>query len=99
MTEAKTKKETPDIDIYKAWCKGCGICATFCPTGALAMDETSHPYVKDINKCINCGWCEMRCPDFAITVAKKTNDEKEWNEEREEKGKERTAPSGQRSDR
>jgi ferredoxin len=28
--------------------------------------------VKDIDKCINCGWCEIRCPDFAITVETKT---------------------------
>jgi 2-oxoglutarate ferredoxin oxidoreductase subunit delta len=99
MTEAKIEKETTDIDIYDAWCKGCGICAAFCPTGALARDETGRPYVKDISKCINCGWCEIRCPDFAITVSKKAKDEKERNEEREKEGKERTAPSGQRSDR
>ncbi len=67
----KKKKETPKIDIYKAWCKACGICVAFCPTGALAKDEAGNPYVKDIEKCINCGWCEIRCPDFAITVGTK----------------------------
>ncbi len=69
-TSGKTK-ETPCIDIYKAWCKGCGICAAFCPADVLAMDETGCPYVKNPEKCINCGWCEMRCPDFAITVEQK----------------------------
>ncbi len=64
------KKELPKIDIFRAWCKACGICVAFCPTGVLAMDETGYPYVKDIEKCINCGWCEIRCPDFAITVEK-----------------------------
>ncbi len=68
MAETKKKKEPPKIDIYKAWCKRCGICVAFCPTGALAKDEAGNPYVKDIEKCINCGWCEIRCPDFAITV-------------------------------
>jgi len=68
MPDYKKKKEKPNIDIYKAWCKACGICASFCPTGVLARDETGFPYVKEIEKCINCGWCEIRCPDFAITV-------------------------------
>ena len=72
MAETKKKKETPKIDIFKAWCKACGICVAFCPTGALAKDEAGNPYVKDIDKCINCGWCEIRCPDFAITVETKT---------------------------
>jgi 2-oxoglutarate ferredoxin oxidoreductase subunit delta len=72
MVETKKKKEKPKIDIYKAWCKACGICVAFCPTGALAKDEAGYPYVKDIEKCINCGWCELRCPDFAITVETKT---------------------------
>jgi len=76
VAEAKKKKEEPKIDIYKAWCKGCGICVAFCPTGALAKDEAGYPYVKDIEKCINCGWCEIRCPDFAITVEKKTKGKK-----------------------
>jgi 2-oxoglutarate ferredoxin oxidoreductase subunit delta len=76
MADVKLKQETPDIDIYKAWCKGCGICASFCPTGALARDETGFPYVKEPEKCINCGWCEIRCPDFAITVQQKKDDEK-----------------------
>ncbi len=78
------KKEERKIDIYKAWCKGCGICVAFCPTGALAKDEAGFPYVKDIEKCINCGWCEIRCPDFAISVEKKANKNGGAVEEREE---------------
>jgi 2-oxoglutarate ferredoxin oxidoreductase subunit delta len=76
MAETKKKKETPKIDIFKAWCKACGICVAFCPTGALAKDEAGNPYVKDIEKCINCGWCEIRCPDFAITVEAITKEAK-----------------------
>jgi len=72
----KKKKETPKIDIFKAWCKACGICVAFCPTNALAKDEAGNPYVEDIEKCINCGWCEIRCPDFAITVEAKAKGSK-----------------------
>ena len=95
--EVKKKKEEPKIDIYKAWCKACGICVAFCPTGALAKDETGSPYVKDAEKCINCGWCEIRCPDFAITVEKKAKARKRIEEksETEESGAERGLAPGQ----
>jgi len=83
--DVKKKKVEPKIDIYKAWCKACGICVAFCPTGALARDETGSPYVKEIDKCISCGWCEIRCPDFAITVEKKEKDRKRTEERGEEK--------------
>lgn len=92
MVETK-KREIPKIDIFKAWCKACGICVAFCPTGVLANDETGYPYVKDIEKCINCGWCEIRCPDFAITVEKRTKKKKEIGERIEEpKGEEEVSP-------
>ena len=94
VVENKTKKEEPKIDIYRAWCKSCGICVAFCPTGALAKDEAGNPYVEDIDKCINCGWCEIRCPDFAITVEKKTKGKK-GEAETEKAGSERSLTSGQ----
>ena len=95
MVKVRKRKEEPKIDIYKAWCKGCGICVAFCPTGALAKDEAGYPYVKDIKKCINCGWCEIRCPDFAITVESETKGRKKVEvkvEEKEPKGEEEISP-------
>jgi len=75
------------IDIFRAWCKGCGICVAFCPRGVLAIDEEGYPFVKDLDACTGCGWCEIRCPDFAITVesrrkrrAVERRDEKEATE-------------------
>lgn len=50
-------KNGAKIDIYKAWCKGCGICAHFCPKGVLALDEAGHPYVKNPAECGRCGLC------------------------------------------
>ncbi len=92
--EPKKKKEEARIDIFKAWCKACGICVAFCPTGALAKDEAGNPYVKDAEKCIGCGWCEIRCPDFAITVGQKNKKkaEEKGEETESEKG---TVASGQ----
>jgi 2-oxoglutarate ferredoxin oxidoreductase subunit delta len=81
--ESKKKREEAKIDIYRAWCKACGICVAFCPTGALAKDESGYPYVKDIGKCIRCGWCEIRCPDFAITVEQKSKKKEGKGEEAE----------------
>lgn len=56
------------IDVFKAWCKGCGICVAFCPQEVLAQDEEGQAYPKNLDACIACMQCELRCPDFAITV-------------------------------
>jgi len=95
VAESKKKKDIPKIDIFKAWCKACGICVAFCPTGVLATDEGGYPYVKDIEKCINCGWCEIRCPDFAITVGKKTKEKEKGEIKSEETESERGVAPGE----
>ena len=62
------KKEKHHIEIYKSWCKKCGICVAFCPAGVLAQDDSGAPYAKEPDKCTGCQLCSLRCPDFAITV-------------------------------
>jgi 2-oxoglutarate ferredoxin oxidoreductase subunit delta len=78
MTDQKepNKKGPPRINIFKGWCKSCGICAAFCPKKALAADEAGSPYVKDPALCARCGLCELRCPDFAITIEEDKEEEK-----------------------
>lgn len=49
------------------WCKGCGICAAFCPKQALKVVDEKVRRVED-STCILCGMCEQRCPDYAIYV-------------------------------
>ncbi len=49
------------------WCKGCGICAAFCPKGALEIVNDKVQRVKD-TECVLCGQCELRCPDYAIYI-------------------------------
>jgi 2-oxoglutarate ferredoxin oxidoreductase subunit delta len=57
------EKRVLKIDL--AWCKGCGICAAFCPKGALEIAD-GKARLKADNACILCGQCELRCPDYAI---------------------------------
>ncbi len=58
------------IRIIPRYCKGCEICVRLCPTQVLGM-ERFKAKVVDIDKCILCMACELRCPDFAISVEKK----------------------------
>jgi 2-oxoglutarate ferredoxin oxidoreductase subunit delta len=65
--EGKPRKHY-NIDIYRAWCKECGLCAAFCPQGCIEMDENGRPQITHPERCTGCGWCELHCPDFAISV-------------------------------
>jgi 2-oxoglutarate ferredoxin oxidoreductase subunit delta len=56
------------IDIYRDWCKSCGICAAFCPRQCLSLDAAGSPVVNQPERCTGCRWCELHCPDFAICV-------------------------------
>lgn len=52
-------------------CKGCNVCVTFCPKKVLALDTLGKIQAVNEADCIQCGQCELRCPDFAIRVAPK----------------------------
>lgn len=69
-TQVNTKQETEEekVHVFEAWCKRCGICVAFCPTGALTSDKDGFPVLTYPEKCTQCGMCELRCPDFAIAV-------------------------------
>jgi 2-oxoglutarate ferredoxin oxidoreductase subunit delta len=56
------------INIYRDWCKSCGICAAFCPRQCLSEDAEGNPVVDHAERCTGCRWCELHCPDFAICV-------------------------------
>lgn len=56
-----------DIRIIEAWCKGCAICVEFCPKHVFVMKD-NLPVIVDLHACNRCMLCEMRCPDFALTV-------------------------------
>jgi 2-oxoglutarate ferredoxin oxidoreductase subunit delta len=60
-------KKSAVIRVNVEWCKGCEICVAFCPKNVLEMAggvvTVARP--EDCNRCM---LCELRCPDFAISV-------------------------------
>jgi len=62
------KEEADKVVFYHDWCKQCGICVSFCPKRALAMDADGYPQLVAPEQCNSCGLCEVLCPDFAIAV-------------------------------
>ena len=58
--------------IQRKWCKGCRICACFCPKDVLDLDAEDKAYVKNPDKCTFCRLCELRCPDLAISIQVET---------------------------
>ena len=63
--------------INTAWCKGCGICAAFCPKHALELVNGKVQRAGGTD-CILCGQCELRCPDYAIYIDEKEGDDPQW---------------------
>lgn len=57
-----------NISLNMAYCKGCGICAAFCPKNVLAMGDDGKVAAVTPENCIGCKNCEYHCPDFAIRV-------------------------------
>ena len=62
------KKDYDRHEINTDWCKGCGICAAFCPKNVLELDENGKAKVARPEDCVACRLCELRCPDLAIEV-------------------------------
>lgn len=55
------------LNIDPSWCKGCGICAAFCPKDVLKL-VNGKATIADAESCLKCGVCENLCPDFAICL-------------------------------
>jgi Indolepyruvate ferredoxin oxidoreductase, alpha and beta subunits len=59
------------LSIDTRLCKGCGICAAYCPKKVIAMTDKGKARIDNEEACIYCGLCEMRCPDFAVEITGK----------------------------
>lgn len=70
-TDSIPTKKHFDVAFYHDWCKACGICMAFCPKKIILADKNGKPLVEEADKCIGCRFCELHCPDFAITVSER----------------------------
>jgi 2-oxoglutarate ferredoxin oxidoreductase subunit delta len=65
----KTKgKKLYNVIFFHKWCKSCGLCTALCTKQIIKPDELGLPYIDAMDSCIGCRFCEIHCPDFAITV-------------------------------
>ncbi len=62
------------IKIRSQWCKGCSLCISACPKGAIRLSShlNEHSYfpaefVKEAD-CTGCGLCAIMCPEVIIEV-------------------------------
>ena len=55
-------------EIFRDWCKECGICSAFCPADVFEKGGQGRPVIKDPDACTGCRFCELHCPDFAISI-------------------------------
>ena len=77
MAEDIHKRNPMKVLINQHWCKGCGVCAAFCPSRALSLDSGGKA-VWEPSLCTGCGLCELYCPDLAVECLRddtKTNRE------------------------
>jgi uncharacterized Fe-S center protein len=51
--------------VERSACTACGLCAGYCPAGAITIDGCA---CIDAAKCIGCGACIALCPDRAIRI-------------------------------
>ena len=63
-----------EVHLFENWCKGCGLCIEFCPSGVLVLGTDNRPKAIYPEKCTACRWCELHCPDFAIFISVIEND-------------------------
>ncbi len=56
------------LAVARAWCKGCRLCLDACPPGILELDADDLIRVTDIDRCVFCGACAARCPDFVFVL-------------------------------
>jgi len=71
-----------EIHIIRERCKGCGFCVEYCPKDVLELSTEFNlkgyhpPAAKNAEACVHCGLCELLCPEFALFVLEKKEEQK-----------------------
>jgi len=74
LDQDRVKPTRGRVEVLKDRCKQCRFCIEFCPKQVLEEStefnrKGYHPvYAAHPNECVNCGLCELICPEFAISV-------------------------------
>ena len=72
LDSVRAKAPRGDVIIVEDRCKGCAFCVEYCPCDVLVLSEGFNrkgyhpPEVVKHGLCLDCGLCEMICPEFAI---------------------------------
>lgn len=66
------------LTTLRGWCKGCDLCIGSCPVGILALGDDDRIEVTDISRCVFCGICAVRCPDF-VFMLQRPEGEASWS--------------------
>ncbi|MFT5701926.1 MAG: 2-oxoglutarate ferredoxin oxidoreductase subunit delta, partial [Desulforhopalus sp.] len=53
------KKVLREFRLNRDWCKGCGICVSFCPKKVLELDSKDKAVAVRPEDCICCTLCEL----------------------------------------
>jgi ferredoxin len=63
------------VQVYGTRCSGCGLCARFCPTGALdfATEEETFRLQFQPAICLDCNICVVACPEDAVQLGERVN--------------------------
>ena len=64
----KERRENLEMAINYDWCKGCGICISFCPKDCFDISSINQPVMSRLDECTKCMQCVYRCPDYCITI-------------------------------
>jgi 2-oxoglutarate ferredoxin oxidoreductase subunit delta len=65
-------RKSGEVVVIEDRCKGCGFCIANCPRQVLSFSAVFNkkgyhpPEVTNAPKCVNCHFCEVLCPEFAI---------------------------------
>jgi heterodisulfide reductase subunit A len=69
LNAERLKVEAITAFVDREMCKGCGLCATVCPYGAILADSKTKAIAQVLEaKCAGCGTCAAECRFDAITM-------------------------------
>lgn len=62
--------DLPRVQVKESDCMACGLCAKFCPTGALRFQRDEAHFALDFipAACVDCNICEKACPTQAVSL-------------------------------